>query len=156
MGVTLVSPRGSSGILAVAGSLRASAGTKQIIVVLKWGANPGNVAARHGMVPDHVYEHAWMVLQPLCRLAFCKLQDDRSGLDRAGSSILRRANQGTAADRTRSDCPVWHYSHRCRWNLKFKSSPVNADVAIIDTGIDLTHPDLNVVQNVSFVRRQKW
>lgn len=30
---------------------------------------------------------------------------------------------------------------------------VDADVAIIDTGIDLTHPDLNVVENASFVPR---
>src|SRR5574341_176155 len=29
--------------------------------------------------------------------------------------------------------------------------PVDADIAIIDTGIDLDHPDLNVVQNVTFV-----
>ena len=28
---------------------------------------------------------------------------------------------------------------------------VNADIAIIDTGIDLTHPDLNVYRNVTFV-----
>lgn len=28
---------------------------------------------------------------------------------------------------------------------------VNADVAIIDTGVDLTHPDLNVAGNVTFV-----
>lgn len=33
--------------------------------------------------------------------------------------------------------------------------PVNVDIAIIDTGIDLTHPDLNVVSNVSFVKRVK-
>ena len=26
------------------------------------------------------------------------------------------------------------------------SAPVDADIAIIDTGIDLTHPDLNVYQ----------
>jgi len=30
---------------------------------------------------------------------------------------------------------------------------VDADVAIIDTGIDLTHPDLNVIENASFVPR---
>jgi hypothetical protein len=28
---------------------------------------------------------------------------------------------------------------------------VNADIAVIDTGIDLTHPDLNVYRNVTFV-----
>jgi subtilisin len=31
------------------------------------------------------------------------------------------------------------------------SAPVDADIAIIDTGIDLTHPDLNVYQAASFV-----
>ncbi len=30
---------------------------------------------------------------------------------------------------------------------------VNADVAIIDTGIDLTHPDLNVVHHIDMIRR---
>ena len=29
--------------------------------------------------------------------------------------------------------------------------PVNADIAILDTGVSLTHPDLNVYRNVSFV-----
>lgn len=33
--------------------------------------------------------------------------------------------------------------------------PVNVNIAIIDTGIDLDHPDLNVVQNVSFVKGAK-
>src|SRR5216117_170458 len=28
---------------------------------------------------------------------------------------------------------------------------VNVDIAIIDTGIDLTHPDLNVYRNITFV-----
>lgn len=30
-------------------------------------------------------------------------------------------------------------------------TPINADIAIIDTGIDLTHPDLNVYANTTFV-----
>jgi len=29
--------------------------------------------------------------------------------------------------------------------------PVNVDIAILDTGIDLDHPDLNVVNNVTFI-----
>lgn len=32
---------------------------------------------------------------------------------------------------------------------------VNVDIAIIDTGIDLTHPDLNVYKQVSFVKGKK-
>ena len=31
------------------------------------------------------------------------------------------------------------------------SAPVDADIAIIDTGIDLTHPDLNVYRDTTFV-----
>ena len=32
-----------------------------------------------------------------------------------------------------------------------KRQPVDADIAILDTGVSLTHPDLNVYRNVSFV-----
>jgi len=32
---------------------------------------------------------------------------------------------------------------------------VNVDIAIIDTGVDLTHPDLNVFKNISFVKGVK-
>jgi subtilisin family serine protease len=32
---------------------------------------------------------------------------------------------------------------------------VNVDIAIIDTGVDLTHPDLNVFKNISFVQGVK-
>ena len=32
---------------------------------------------------------------------------------------------------------------------------VNVDIAIIDTGVDLTHPDLNVFKNISFVKGAK-
>jgi subtilisin family serine protease len=32
---------------------------------------------------------------------------------------------------------------------------VNVDIAIIDTGVDLTHPDLNVFKNISFVQGAK-
>lgn len=39
----------------------------------------------------------------------------------------------------------------CLSNTVWKSGIVSADVAVLDTGIDLTHPDLNVYRNVSFV-----
>ena len=32
-----------------------------------------------------------------------------------------------------------------------KGDNINADVAVLDTGIDLSHPDLNVFKEVSFV-----
>lgn len=37
-----------------------------------------------------------------------------------------------------------------RW-INSSTTPIDVDVAVIDTGIDLTHPDLNVYQNVTFV-----
>lgn len=36
-----------------------------------------------------------------------------------------------------------------RW-INSTTTPIDVDVAVLDTGIDLTHPDLNVWQNVSF------
>ena len=32
-----------------------------------------------------------------------------------------------------------------------KGDAINADIAILDTGIDLTHPDLNVYKHVTFI-----
>ena len=40
-------------------------------------------------------------------------------------------------------------------NINGGGNRVDVDIAIIDTGIDLDHPDLNVVMNKSFVRRVK-
>jgi subtilisin family serine protease len=40
-------------------------------------------------------------------------------------------------------------------NIDDVDDRVNVDIAIIDTGIDLDHPDLNVVQHKSFIRRVK-
>ncbi|MDR4497641.1 MAG: S8 family serine peptidase [Candidatus Scalindua sp.] len=39
--------------------------------------------------------------------------------------------------------------------LNMISHPVDADIAILDTGIDLDHPDLNVVENVTFITSER-
>ncbi len=36
------------------------------------------------------------------------------------------------------------------------SGSVNVDVAVIDTGIDPTHPDLNVIDGVNFAKGKSW
>ena len=41
-------------------------------------------------------------------------------------------------------------SRQSRTQLLVKKG-IDADIAILDTGIDLDHPDLNVYRNVSFV-----
>lgn len=36
------------------------------------------------------------------------------------------------------------------------SGPVNVNVAVIDTGIDASHPDLNVIDGVNFAKGRSW
>ncbi len=36
------------------------------------------------------------------------------------------------------------------------SGPVNVNVAVIDTGIDASHPDLNVIDGVNFAKGKNW
>lgn len=36
------------------------------------------------------------------------------------------------------------------------SGPVNVNVAVIDTGIDASHPDLNVIDGVNFAKGKSW
>jgi hypothetical protein len=47
--------------------------------------------------------------------------------------------------------PVPHINSTSYWNSATGvSQPIDVDVAVIDSGIDLQHPDLNVVQAVNF------
>ena len=124
----------------------ASAGpatTAQYIVVLADGATASAVPAHaraHGLTPTFVYTHAVhgyaarMTAAAAKRLAadpqVAWVQPDRevkadvqtlpTGIDRVDAELSPTANINGVDDR------------------------VNVDVAVIDTGIDLTHPDLNV------------
>jgi subtilisin family serine protease len=118
------------------------------IVVLKSGAQASVVASRHGIVAENTYDSAVqgfsgrLTLRQLLALALDRqiayIEEDQlvrisndtvpPGIVRVGATLNSKALINTS-------------------NLE----SVNVDIAIIDTGIQLNHPDLNVVQNVSYV-----
>lgn len=123
----------------------------QYIVVLKAGVLPAAVTNRHGLAPEHVYTHAlngfsgafssrqlwalladpqvdWMEEDQVVTIGAQTLPD---GIKRIG------ADQNTTAKIDGTDVGL------------------NVDIAIIDTGIDLSHPELTVVDQVSFVNGAK-
>ncbi len=121
------------------------------IVTLTAGARPGAVAADHaarnGAVVDHVYRHAVrgyaarmsaaqaraVAADPRVagveqdRVVTTQVQSLPTGIDRVDGEL----SSAVAGDGT---------------------GTVNVDVAIIDTGIDVDHPDLNVVGGRNCVR----
>lgn len=122
------------------------------IVVLKAGAKADAVKSRHGLTPDVTYSSALNGFSG----AFApgqvwKLLDDpqvdwieEDQIVTIGAQVLP-----AAIDRIDAELNATVIAARNA------SSGVNVDIAIIDTGIDLTHPDLNVVKNVSFVSGAK-
>src|SRR5437016_5644402 len=116
------------------------------IVVLKHDAKPAEIAHTHGLNPHHSYFHALngfaaavpegrlRALQNDPRVAlvepdlqvFASGQVIPTGVQRIGATLSPIAKIDGLDER------------------------VNADIAILDTGIDLTHPDLNVYRAVSF------
>jgi subtilisin family serine protease len=118
------------------------------IVVLKSGAQASVVASRHGVVAENTYSSAVqgfsgrLTLRQLLALALdgqiAYIEEDQMvrisndtvppGIVRVGATVNSKALINTS-------------------NLE----SVNVDIAIIDTGIQLNHPDLNVFRNVSYV-----
>jgi subtilisin len=148
---------GSTVILLLAGVVwlplaGAAAPTSSYIVVLKGSAGPpGAVAAEQaqtrGLTVGHVYRYALKGYSAVMTAA------DAQGL---------RADPRVAA--VTQDRPV-HLDQQVlptgidRVDGELSSTvsgdgagSVNVDVAVIDTGIDLTHPDLNVVGGVKALR----
>ncbi len=119
----------------------------EYIVVLKPTARGEEVAQQHGLAARHQFKHALNgfaghipegrlnALQNDPRVEFIEQDIEMHALSQIVPTGIRRigADVSPAA------------------RIDGIDERVNADIAIIDTGIDLTHPDLNVYRNVSFV-----
>src|SRR5947208_6219192 len=119
----------------------------EFIVVLKPSALGEEVAQQHGLVARHHYKHALngfaghipkgrlKALRNDPRVEFIEQDTEMQALGQIVPTGIRRigADVSPAA------------------KIDGIDERVNADIAIIDTGIDLTHPDLNVYRNVTFV-----
>ncbi len=123
-------------------------GSARYIVVLKDGTNPAVTASRHatqyGAAVGHVYRHAlngYSAVIPNERVAALRVDSSVAYMSPDGEVSAAAQTLPTGVDRIEGD-----QSSTVSGN---GSGSVNVNVAVIDTGIDLTHPDLNVVGGVN-------
>jgi hypothetical protein len=143
----------------------ALSGTTDVIVVLHRGFAPGERAANHaraaavaqefGFVPRHTYGTAlfgFSATVPAARLGALRRDPRVASVELDEIHMIDIQDLPTGIDRTEAD-------------LRFPalgndavSLQVPFDVAILDTGIDPNHPDLNVAggRNFSGGNKQKW
>jgi subtilisin family serine protease len=126
------------------------------IVVLKRGVNGLSVASRHAVLPDHVYSVAlngFAGFIPDRRLRMLQNDPDVAWVEPdqvativgkpSPPPVIPPPPQVTPAGIARIGVPDGAADFR------------TVGIAIIDSGIDLDHPDLNVVGNTTFVFRTR-
>ncbi len=117
-----------------------------VIVVLEDAANPSEVARQHRVEPRFVYEHAltgFAASIPEARLRGLENDPRVDYIELDDEVQLAAQTTPTGVQR------IFAGSNS---NLDIDADDdyrVDVDIAIIDTGIDLDHPDLNVVGGVS-------
>jgi subtilisin family serine protease len=120
--------------------------TERYIVVLKNGFAPAAVANAHGVVPDRVYQHALSGFAgdvPAGRL---------NGLQRDPRVAFVEKDQLAELFVQSVPTGVTRIFATSNGEIDIDGSDdfrVDVDVAVIDTGIDLDHPDLNVVASTN-------
>jgi subtilisin len=135
------------GVLADGGQTEARApGAEMVpgryIVILQPGVDAASVAASHGARPDHAYERALNGFAgPLSSQQVASLRADPRVLFIEQDQVVSIATQEIPTGISRIFAPG-------NENIGINGVDdyrVDVDVAVIDTGIDLGHPDLNVV-----------
>ncbi len=139
----------------VAGSLFAAPIPGSFIVQVRPQANPVAVANRHGIAAEHVYTAAvngFAGMIPAARLNALQRDPDVLLIEQdIAVSIGQTAAQTSVASATTGDAVPTGVA-RIGADLNPRTDASAMGVAIIDTGISLTHPDLNVAGSVSYVR----
>jgi len=150
-----------AGILSFGGLLCGQKPSNEIpgryIVMLKAGADAGSVIAGHGLVPDMIYSRAvngFAGVVPANRLRALardprvhSVEPDRvvSLVPPKGAPVLNTRVQASAVETLPTGVD------RIDADVNPRHDVSSVGVAIIDTGIWLTHADLNVAGNVTFV-----
>lgn len=138
------------------------------IVTVKRGVDPQSVAREHGVAASAAWKHALNGFAgPASPGQVAELRrDSRVGSVEPDRLILLSPSEvrGAGGPPTGSPPPqaVPNGIKRIGANQNSMGSydgsgsrPVAVNVAVIDTGIDLTHPELNVQRNVTFVNGTK-
>ena len=125
------------------------------IVTLRPGVDLDGLIKEFGLKPSSLYRHALNgFAAPIDPATIGRLERDGRVLAVEGNGPITLAGQTIPTGVLRmglTNFPVPHINSTSYWNSATGvSQPIDVDVAVIDTGIDLHHPDLTVVQAVDF------
>lgn len=123
----------------------------QYIVTLKDGEQPAPVSSRmtaqDSIEVEHVYSHALNGFS--AKIPDGKLDEIRN--DPAVLSVIEDRVITIAAETSPSGIRRSEADRNAISLIGSDTNPINVDVAVLDTGIDGNHPDLNVVGGISCV-----
>ncbi|CAD6517802.1 Subtilisin amylosacchariticus [metagenome] len=135
------------------------------IVILKDGTNPWSVAnemaQQRGLGISHVYEtaiHGFSAVIPKGQLDKITSDPRVKYIEQDSIVTIFKKPSGTpggGGDGSTTQPPQVIPTGITRIGGPISGS-VNVGVAVIDTGIDSTHPDLNVVGGVNFAKGNSW
>ena len=123
------------------------------IVILKSGVNPDqtatSVALKHGVAKGHVYKHAVKGFSiSLPDAAVNALRKDKRIKYIVNDTPKKISSTPNGISRTFA-------TKNAAAAINNDGGNVDIDVAVIDTGIDLTHPRLNVYRSVKIFLKNK-
>ena len=123
-----------------------AADATEFVVVLKESADPAAVAARHGARTGHVYTNALKGFSAtLTSEEVRELRNDKAVAYVEESQIAHTTEQ-------KQSTGVRRVNAVANAGLKVgdgRDERVDADVAVLDSGVDIDHPDLNVVRSTN-------
>ncbi len=116
--------------------------TGQYIVMTRTGVDPSDVVAEHGLAARHIYRAAlngFAAAVPSNKLAALRNDPRVLVIEQERIYFLDAQEVPTGIDRIEAD------KHQAANGLT-----VDLDVAIIDSGLDRDHPDLNIASGINF------